>query len=219
MKKLLFVLILAIFVFTGCQKKEGAETKIFPKNSPQPLNYENISIVLKDRKQYFDSVKNRDQKLLREIDQRYEDVYFEFRSRPLLRNLYPDPEKGRIIHIVEVKDPETESDFVLQFDKKLPVIDSNSISLALRLSIPNGLLLCPMEISESSGYVDEYRNHEFQIRFRLFARFSPSGSFGFDPLPESTAVAARNGLFFEIVEAELSDLTANIVSACRMTSM
>jgi hypothetical protein len=143
-------------------------------------------------------------------------VYFETDQQPLLLNLYPDPVNGKVIHVLVPKDPRTGADYVLHFDKNLPVIDSKKLLLELQTSSPEAPLTCPMEVTDLSTYMKEYRDHKFRVRFKLFKQFSQSGTFDFDALVYP--VYRSKGLpflTFDIVSAELTDLTANSVVLCK----
>lgn len=211
------ILVVCAFVFVGCEKKNQNETpgtKPFPKNTPQPLNYENISVLIGDMKQFSQAVKAVNRKTVEEIDARYVDVYFETVQQPLLLNLYPA--NNRVLHIVVPKDPKTGSDYLLRFDKKLPVIDSNEVILELRTSSPDSPLTCPMPEGDFTEYMKEYRTHKFEVRYKLYKRFSQSGTYDFDAL---TYPAYRSKglpfIVFDIVSAQLTDITANVTAECK----
>lgn len=214
--RLRIVLAVCAFVFIGCEKKSQNEpaTKPFPKSIPQPLNYENISVLIEDMKQFSQAVKAVNRKAVGELDARYLDVYFETVQQPLLLNLYPA--NNGILHIVVPKDPKTGSDYVLRFDKKLPVIDSNEVILELRTSSPDAPLTCPIPIADFTAYMKEYRTHKFEVRYKLYKRFSQSGTYDFDALTYP-AYRAKGLPFivFDIVSAQLTDHTANVTADCK----
>ena len=218
--RIILILAVCAFVFVGCEKKNqsgtGSETKAFPKNAPQPLNYENLSVLIEDMKQFSQSVKAVNRKAVEDLDKRYLDVYFETVQQPLLLNLYPDPANNRILHIVVPKDPKTGSDYVLRFDKKLPVINSNEVILELRTSSPDAPLTCPLAVSDLTTYMKEYRTHKFEVKYKLYKRFSQSGTYDFDALTYP-AYRAKGLPFivFDIVGAQLTDLTVNATADCK----
>ena len=216
---LLVILLLVVPVLSGCKKekkREAGAVKIFPKNVPQSLNYENVSTLIGDMKEFSQAVKSVNQKEVQEIDGRYQDVYFETDQQPLLLNLYPDHANGKVIHVVVPKDPRTGSDYVLNFDKNLPIINSKKLLLELQTSSPEAPLTCPMEVTDLSTYMKEYRDHKFRVRFKLFKQFSQSGTFDFDalvyPVYRSKGLPFLN---FDILSAELTDLTANSTVLCK----
>lgn len=221
--KYFLTLVLAMsVVFSGCKtdKKEvteaGGTRKAFPKNAPQPLNYENLSKLIQDMKEFSQAVKQVNQKEVQEIDSSYQGVYFETIQQPLLLNVYPDPANSKVIHLVVPKNPQTGSDYVLRFDQKLPVINSNEVIIELHTSSPDAPLSCPMQVTDLSVYMKEYRGHKFQIRYKLFKQFSQSGTFDFDALVYP--VYRSKGLpflVFDIGGAQLTDLTANATVDCK----
>jgi hypothetical protein len=211
--------LLSLFVAAGCGKKEESSTassKGFPKSTPQPLNYETLSILIGDMKAFSQAVKKIDRKTVNEIDSRYVDVYFETVQQPLLLNLYPDPTNDLVIQIVVPKDPKTGSDFVLHFDKKLPIINSNEMILELHTSSPDAPLACPMRVGDLTAYMKEYQSHKYEVKYKLFKRFSQSGTYDFDAI--SYPAYRMKGLpfiVFDIVSAQLTDLTTNAIAECK----
>jgi hypothetical protein len=204
----------------GCKKEEKKEivstAHKFPKNIPQPLNYQNLSILIEDMKRFSQAVKAINHSKVQEIDDRYQDVYFETEQEPLLLNLYPDPANGRVLHVLMPKDPKTGSDYVVRFDQKLPVIDSNTVIFELHTASPDAPLTCPMQLTDISEYMKEYRDHKFRVRYKFFKRFSQSGTYDFDAL---TFPAYRSKglpfIVFDIVSAQLTDQTVNVTFDCK----
>jgi hypothetical protein len=218
--RFVFLCLLLILAIGGCAKKEekgtGLTSKAFPKNTPQPLNYENLSVLIGDMKTFSQAAKKIDRKTVNEMNSRYVDVYFSTEQQPLLLNLYPDPANHRVIHLVVPKDPKTGSDFVLRFDKKLPIIDSNQILLELHTSRPDAPLTCPMQADDLTAYMKDYQTHKYVVKYKLFKRFSQSGTYDFDAISyPAYRVKGLPFIVFDIVSAQLTDLTTNATADCK----
>ncbi len=214
------LLIAQIVILPGCKKEDNKEasapSKVFPKNLPQPLDYPTISAMISDMDRFSRAVKAVNHKEVESIDERYRDVYFETQQQPLLLNLYPDPTNGRIIHLVVPKDPKTGSDYVLHFEQKLPIIDSNSVLLELHPPTTDAPLSCPMQLTDIAAYMKHYQDHKYEIRYKLSKRFSQSGTYDFDAL-RFPAYRSKGLPFivFEIVSAQLTDLTTKQTIDCK----
>jgi len=219
MRPLFILLAVLLLCFAACQKQQNTavtQEKSFPKHVGQALNYENLSILLKDMQAYAAAVKKLDQTALKAINNRYTDVYFQSTVSPLFLNVYPDAPNGKIVFLMVPKDPETGADFLLKFDKKLPVVNSETIQIQVRSENPDQPYNCLLPVSNPSEYMNEYKNHKLAARYTLYKRFLQSGTFDFDAL---TVPGYRTSgypfIVFLLVKSELTDSTVNQTVECK----
>ena len=217
MKKLLFLNLLLVGSLISCggQNAQQTQKSSFPKNSRQQLNYQNASTILKDMKKYTLAVQKLDQGTLRTLDAEYQNVVFDLDSKPLFINVYPDKPGGHVIFLLMPKDPVTGSNYLLTFDKQLPVIDDKNVELQIRTKDPEKPLNCTMTVSDPTAYMNEYQSHDISARYELTKRFLQSGTYDFDALTVPS-YRARGYAFitFDLKKAEVVDKTANLTANC-----
>ena len=211
------ILIAVCLVSCGDKKDQGskASTPAFPKNAPQALGYENVSRILQDMKHYSEAVKKLDQPTVQTVDQNYQGVVFQTRHKPLFLNVYPDPAGGRVIFLLMPKDPTTGSNYLLTFDKKLPVIDNDTVELQIRTKDPEKPLTCTLEVADAAAYMTEYPTHDIQVEHTVRKRFLQSGSYDFDALTVP-GYRTRGYMYitFDLMNSEVKDLTSNLTAKC-----
>lgn len=212
------LLLLALFLCAGCGGGKGAalSTKAFPKGEPQPLTYENVSTLVTDMDTFAASVKKLDHDLIRTIDERYTGVQFEMEQPGLFLNVYPDAPNGRAVFLLVPKDPETGANYLLTFEKKLPVIDAYSIEAQLRAINQENPITCTMTVPDPAAYVQEHGSHNYRVHYTMSKRFYQSGTYDFDSLRfESYRSAGNVFIVFDPLKVELKDTTANLAGACK----
>jgi hypothetical protein len=218
MKKLMSVnLIFAAFLIScgGQNAQQQPPKSSFPKNSAQQLNFQNASTVLKDMKSYTEAVQKLDQSTLKTLDDGYQGVVFELEPKPPFINVYPDKAGGHVIFLLMSKDPTTGSNYLLTFDRQLPVINDKNVEVQIRTKDPENPLNCTMTVSDPTAYMNEYQSHDIKARYELTKRFLQSGTYDFDALTV-TSYRARGYAFitFDLKRAEVVDKTANLTAVC-----
>jgi hypothetical protein len=204
---------------SGCKKEESKSNvpeKAFPKGTPQELNYDNISLLIQDMHQFSKALRPLNHEKLKSIDERYKGVFFDHKAKPLFINVYPDIDNKRVVFLISPKDPATGSNYVLKFDKNLPVVKSNTLEVIVRLPDPEEPLTCWMPMNDPGKYVSEVQSHLFTVRYKLFKKFLQSGTFDFDALTIPTyRTRGMPFIVFDLDEAELTDTTAKISCMCQ----
>jgi hypothetical protein len=218
MKNLVIILFILIYSFYGCQK--GTEPRLsfgkeFPKSTPQSLSYENIAILLNDMQIFSGALKKLDEDILKKANDRYVDVYFETEQPPLVMNV--TPVAGGVTFLILVKDPDTGSNYMLKYDRKLPVIDSDSLELQIRKKDEKAPVSCLMPVPDPAAYLNEYKSHEMKVKFTLYKKFLQSGTYDFDAL-KYPGYRTRGYAFivFDLVKADLADKTTGQTCSCRL---
>lgn len=212
---LLFVLSLTL-PFCDSKKDAGKETATtFPEGSTQNLTYENVSKILQDMHRYNAAVQKLDNSTLQQLDRNYQSVTFRTDQKTLFLNVYPDPAGGRIIFLLVPKEPSTGANYLLTFDKKLPVIDSETVELQVRTKDPEKPLTCTLAVPDTAAYMTEYPSHEFVAQYHFKKRFLQSGTYDFDALTVPS-YRSRGYAFitFDLLKAEVKDQTANLTATC-----
>jgi hypothetical protein len=213
------LLLLALVLCSGCGGGEGAgalSTKAFPKGEPQPLTYENVSTLINDMDTFASAVKKLDQDMIKTVDQRYSDVQFEMEQPALFLNVYPDAPNGRVVFLLVPKDPETGANYLLAFEKKLPVIDAYSIEAHLRNANQENPITCAMTVADPVAYVQDHGSHTYRAHYLMSKRFFQSGTYDFDSLHfESYRSAGNVFVVFDPLKIELKDTTANLSCICK----
>ncbi|HSE39185.1 MAG TPA: hypothetical protein VLH08_00345, partial [Acidobacteriota bacterium] len=131
-------------------------------------------------------------------------------------NVYPDVDNKRVVLLIAPKDPATGASYLLKFDKKLPVVNMDTIEVTIRLPDPEEPLTCWMSMSDPSKYVAEVQSHLFTVRYKLYKKFLQSGTFDFDALTLPTyRVRGVPFIVFDLDETELTDTTAKISCKCQ----
>lgn len=216
----LVIVILTLFI-VSCEKepsKSSSFGKALPKSNPQDLNYENVSILLNDMKIYSDAVRALDQDTLRTANDRYVDVYFQLDGAPLVFTTSSDAAHGQAILILAPKDPQTGSNILLKFDKKLPVVDSDTLELDIKTKNENETFTCAFSAADPAGYLNEFRTHDLSVRMTLYKKFLQSGTFDFDALTvTSYRLHGYPFVVFDLVKVELTDKTASLSTQCRLS--
>lgn len=187
----------------------------FPKSSPQDLGYENVSILLKDMSSFAEAVKALDQRSLQAIDSAYNGVLFQSEHAPLFVNVYPDPAGKQMIFLVAPKDPLTGANYLLTYHNPLPVVDSETVELQIRIRDPQKPLNCSLSVPDTAAYKAEYESHTFAVLFTLSKKFLQSGTYDFDAM---TVLSYRSRgypfIVFDLVKAELVDHTGGLFGEC-----
>lgn len=222
MKSARFLLILAapaMLLALACGMGKPAVTepsRTLPKKVPQELTYDTVSLVLEDMERYVQSLKPLDLEAAQKINDRYSGVIFQTRQAPLFVNVYPDPASHRVVFLVFPKDPKTGTTYLLQFDKKLPVIKESTLELQIRTRNPEEPLTCLMDHPDPQAYIDEVRSHLFTVQYTMVKRFLGSGTFDFDGMTISTY--RQRGypfIVFDLQKTDLFDNTAKLHCECR----
>jgi hypothetical protein len=217
MKKHVFILLLVASLIScgGKSASNGTSKPSFPKNSPQQLNEQTISAVLKDMKTYTDAVQKLDQSVLKGLDRDYEGVIFHTEQKPLFLNVYPDAAGGRVIFLMMPKDPATGSNYLLTFGKELPVVNDKTIELQIRTRDPEQPLTCAMKVTDPAAYMSEYQSHDVIASYELTKKYLRSGTYDFDAL--TVPSYRQHGyafITFDFHKAEVMDKTANLTATC-----
>ena len=217
---LIFILFILIATLFGCDKGSSSAVsfgKAFPKSVPQDLTYENTSVVLTDMKIYTDAVKSVDPEILEQVNGRYTGVYFHLLRAPLIVGITPDASHGLVVMAIATKDPDTGSNYLLKFDKKLPVVESDTVELQIRTRDEKGTVFCSLPVSDPVGYLTDYRGHELELEMTLYKRFLQSGTFDFDALTiPSYRIHGFPFIVFDLVKARITDNTAHLTAECRL---
>ncbi len=213
---ILLLIALCLYSCGGEKKQDQAPAPpSFPKNTPQDLNYETASRVLQDMKLYTEAVKKLNQPASQKLDQNYQGVIFKTQQKPLFLNVYPDPAGGRVVFLLVPKDATTGSSYLLTFDRKLPVIDSETVELQVRTRDPEKPLTCTAQVSDTAAYMTEYPTHDIVVEYQFTKKFLQSGSYDFDALTVP-GYRPRGYMFitFDLAKAEVKDQTVNLTAAC-----
>jgi len=212
---MLFILFLAI-VSCGGPDKSKATVKSTPAGPPKKLDYGTTSSLVTDMKSFATAIQSRDEKVLRQVDDRYNGSLFELEMKPLLYNVYPDPTGKSVVFLLYPKDPRTGSDYRLEFDRKLPATDTETIEIQIRTKDPNTPLNCIMNVPDPKTYVKEYESHNIVARYTLSKQFVQSGTYDFDALLyPSYRLHGLPFIVFDLMKTELSDHTVNATTSCR----
>lgn len=212
------VLVFACLCLYSCNAEKKQDqihaAPSFPKNTPQDLNYETVSRILNDMKTYTETVKKLDHATSQKLDQNYQGVTFKTQQKPLFLNVYPDPAGGRVIFLLVPKEPSTGSSYLLTFDRKLPVIDSETVELQVRTRDPEKPLTCSLQVADLAAYMTEYPSHQIVVEYQFTKKFLQSGTYDFDALTVP-GYRQRGYVFitFDLAKAEVKDLTANLLTA------
>ncbi len=217
--RIIFVGLILALAVPGCNKEKSKEelpAKSFPKGVPQSLNYETTSQIIEDMQRFHNALKPLDHKKAKAIDDRYKGVFFELQMKPLFVNVYPDSPNKRVVFLIVPKDPVTLENYLLKFDKNLPVVNMNTVEIQVRLRDQESPLTCLMPSQDSDAYVQEVQNHLFTVRYKLYKRFLQSGTFDFDGLTIPTyRKRAFPFIVFDLDETELTDTTAKLSCKCK----
>jgi hypothetical protein len=210
---------LVVFCFAGCNRKNNNPPEAdrhFPKDKPLELNYETVSILLEDMQRYVRALKPLDREKLKRIDGWYKDVRFVMQQKPLFNNVYADPANGRVTFLLTPKDPDTGSTYLLKFNKKTPVVNSDTVEVQLRTQAPEEPLTCRLPMADPAEYVQGIRTHLFTVKYLLYKRFLQSGTFDFDGLTIPTyRTRGYPFIVFDVIKADLIDTTAKLNCECR----
>jgi len=219
MRKALGVFVMSLSVVCGCRDNEATvqpSTTTFPRNTPQELNYQNISVLLQDMKAFAVGVRALNQRMLQAIDAKYKDVTFKIDQQPLFINVYPDPATKAVIFLLMPKDPRTGSNYLLTFEKKVPVADSDTIEIQIRTENPEQPFQCKLQVSDPSAYMKERENHKYSVMYTLRKAFLQSGTYDFDALTyPSYRTKGFPFIVFDFVSAELKDTTLRRTTSCK----
>lgn len=220
-KVLIFGLILT-FICIGCKQKAHDElpAKSFPKGVPQKLTHENVSMLIEDMQRFHKALRPLDANRAKAIDERYKGVFFELEAKPLFVNVYADPPNKRVVFLIVPKDPATGENYLLKFDKNLPVVNMNAAEIQIRLKDNEAPLTCLLPHQDPDAYVQEVQSHLFTVKNKLYKKFMQSGSFDFDALTILTyRKHAYPFIVFDLDEAELTDTTAKLSCKCSQIPM
>jgi hypothetical protein len=203
----------------ACKKENGKSNvaeKAFPKGTPQELNYDNVTLLIQDMQQFSKALRPLNHEKAKSIDERYKGVFFEQKAKPLFLNVYPDVDNKRVVFLISPKDPATGSNYVVKFDKNIPIANSNTVEVIVRLPDPEGPLTCWMSMNDPGAYVSEVQSHLFTVRYKLFKKFLQSGTFDFDALTIPTyRTRGMPFIVFDLDDAELTDTTAKLSCKCQ----
>jgi hypothetical protein len=217
LKNACLLLFISIFIYS-CSGPKGEEGKSEPglaKNVSHDLTFETVSRMTQDMKRYTELVKKLDRSAIQTLDQNYQGVRFTTEQQPLFLNVYPDPAGGRIIFLLVQKDPSTGSNYLLTFDKKLPVIDSETVELQIRTKDPEKPLTCSLQVTDTAAYMTEYPSHKFVVQYEFTKKFLQSGTYDFDALTvQSYRQRGYAFITFDLAKASVKDLTANLTADC-----
>lgn len=216
---LLCIVPAALLLSAACGPGKPSVTepsRTLPKGVPQELNYDNVSLLLEDMDRFVKALKPLNLEAAQRVDARFNGVTFQTVQPPLFVNVYPDPANKRVVFLIFPKDPKTGSTYLLHFDKKLPVVNEDTIEVQIRTRNPEEPLTCLLDQPDPQAYVDQVRTHLFSVRYLLFKRFLQSGTFDFDGL--SIPTYRQRGypfIVFDLGKAELNDNTAKLTCECR----
>lgn len=220
MKKLvpaIAVLFSLLWIYSCDQKagQPGSSTPAFAKDKPHELNFETVSRLIQDMNQYNDSVKKLDHSKIQALDGRYQGVHFTVQQKPLFLNVYPDPAGGRVIFLLVPKDPTTGSNYLLTFDKKLPVVDAETIELQVRTKDPEKPLTCTLPVTDTAAYMTAYPTHQYVVEYQFTKKFLQSGTYDFDALTvPSYRQRGYAFITFDLAKVQVKDQTANSTAEC-----
>ena len=219
MKNPAVCILLLVLVFAGCGPSGpviSEPSRTFEKGKPQDLTFENVSLILEDMERFTKALKPLNLEAARKVNDRYTGVQLQTQLKPLFINVYPDTENKRMVFLIFPKDPATGSSPLLQFDKKLPIVQASTIELQIRTRNPEEPLTCLLDHPDPVTYMQEVRSHLFTSRYILFKRFLQSGTYDFDALT-ITSYRQRGYPFivFEMLKAELTDTTSNLTCECK----
>jgi len=213
----LFLLISLLFLYScGGQKgKEETSVPALAKNSVNALSFEMVSRIILDMKRYTVAVKKLDHSTSKKLDDDYQGVRFKTEQPPLFLNVYPDAAGGRIIFLLVQKDPTTGANYLLTFDKKLPVIDSETVELQVRTKDPEKPLTCSLKVEDTAAYMTAYPAHKFIVEYEFTKKFLQSGTYDFDALTvPSYRQRGYAFITFDLAKASVKDTTANLTADC-----
>jgi hypothetical protein len=214
-----YVGLLSCLLF-GCGGQKGDDKEppsgpAFAAKTPQNLNYETVSHILQDMSAYTTAVKKLDNAALQKLDKSYQGVTLTTEQKPLFLNVYPDQGGGRVIFLLVPKEPSTGSNYLLTFDRKLPVIDSETVELQVRTRDPEKPLTCSVQVADTAAYMTEYPSHQFVARYFFTKKFLQSGTYDFDALTvPSYRTRGYPFIVFDYAKAEVVDQTANLTASC-----
>ena len=208
----------ALLFACGGQKEAEKQPPAAPAlatNQPQPLTYELVARIIQDMSSYNNAVKKLDNAVLQKLDKSYQGVTFTTEQKPLFLNVYPDQASGRIIFLLVPKEPSTGSNYLLTFDRKLPVIDAETVELQIRTKDPEKPLTCSLPVADTAAYMTEYPSHQFVARYYLTKKFLQSGTYDFDALTvPSYRTRGYPFIVFDFAKAEVLDQTASLTASC-----
>jgi hypothetical protein len=222
MNKIFLSPVVVMLVFCcACGGQKGTQNQVsstpsFQKNTPQDLSFDTVSKILKDMKLYQDSVHKLDQNALQSLDKNYQGVIFKTEQKPLFLNVYPDAANKSVIFLLVPKDPTTGSNYLLPFEKKLPVVDTNMIEIQVRTKDPDKPFNCTLQVPDPAAYMSEYASHQLVARYEFTKKFLQSGTYDFDALTvPSYRTRGYPFIVFDYAKAEVVDQTANLTASCR----
>jgi hypothetical protein len=219
--KVIFLGSIVALICIGCKKQTSQDdlpAKSFPKGTPQKFTYENMSMLIEDMQRFHKALRPLDANRAKQIDARYKGVFFEIEAKPLFVNVYSDPQNKRVVFLIAPKNAATGENYVLKFDKNLPVVNMNLAEIQLRLKDNEAPLTCLLPQENSDQYVQDVQGHLFTVKYKLYKKFMQSGSFDFDALTiTSYRKHAYPFIVFDVDEAELSDTTAK--QSCKCTQI
>lgn len=218
---LFFVAAISLIVLSplACNRKETTvePDRNLPKDKPLELNYETVSMLIEDMHRYALALRPLDRQKIQRIDSWYKGVRFVFQQKPMFSNVYADPANGRVTFLLIPKDPASGSNYLLKFNKKLPVVNTDTLELVLRTQKnPDEPLTCRLPMKDPEGYMKEVRTHLFTVKYFLYKRFLGSGTFDFDALTIPTyRTRGYPFIVFDVIKADLIDTTAKLTCECR----
>ncbi|MCI0607102.1 hypothetical protein L0156_29295 [bacterium] len=212
------VLLSALFIACGGQKENQEQPPAnpsFTSTTPQPVTYETVAHILQDMSTYAAAVKKLDNAALQKLDKSYQGVIFTTEQKTLFVNVYPDQAGGRVIFLLVPKEPSTGSNYLLTFDRKLPVIDSETVELQVRTRDPEKPLTCSLQVADTAAYMTEYPSHQLVARYYFTKKFLQSGTYDFDALTvPSYRPRGYHFIVFDFVKAEVVDQTSSLTAPC-----
>jgi hypothetical protein len=211
----LFILLLMIASCSG-PEKSSTTVKAAPAGPPKKLDYATTAALVTDMKSFATAIQSRDEKILQQVDARYSGTLFELDIKPLLYNVYPDPSGKAVVFLIYPKDPRTGSDYRLQFDRKVPAVNTETIEIQIRTKDANTPLNCIMNVPDPKTYVKEYESHDIIAHYTLSKHFMQSGTYDFDALLyPSYRLHGYPFVVFDLSKTELVDKTVNATTSCR----
>jgi hypothetical protein len=221
--RIIFLGSILALICISCKKQNSQDelpAKNFPKGTPQKFTYENAAMLIEDMQRFHKALRPLDANKAKAIDDRYKGVFFELDAKPLFVNVYSDPPNKRVVFLIAPKDAATGENYVLKFDKNLPVVNMNMAEIQLRLKNNEAPLTCLLRWENPDEYVNGVQGHLFTIKYKLYKKFMQSGSFDFDALAiTSYRKHAYPFIVFDVDEAELTDTTAKQSCKCSQIPM
>jgi hypothetical protein len=213
--RILLLISISLYSCGGRKSDDGDSGPALAKNVSHELTFETVSRIIQDMTRYTTAVKKLDHSTIQTLDQNYQGVRLTTQQPPLFLNVYPDPAGGKVIFLLVQKDPSTGSNYLLTFDRKLPVINSETIELQIRTKDPETPLTCSLQVADTAAYMTQYPSHKFVVQYEFTKKFLQSGTYDFDALTvPSYRQRGYAFITFDLAKAVVKDQTANLTADC-----